>query len=100
MSHRHERFGPPPVLVVPALSNSSVLVGQMVLCSVALMMIQPPFVMTTSPVTPELGSMLSIGKILAVAFTATAATWALHASGTSPTESFQGACELMYRASQ
>ena len=96
----HGRFGPAPVLAV-GLPAPTILVGQMVLCTVALLIIQPPFAMVPPPPgAHELGPSISLQRILSLAFAATSATWVLHACDVTPLDSFRGACEVMYRASR
>lgn len=96
----HGRFGPAPApgATLPA---HTVLVGQMVVCTAGLLLIQPPFAMAPPPPgAHELGPSLSLSRVLALAFAATSATWLLHSMGVGPLDSFQGACEVMYRASR
>ena len=96
MAH-HNRFGPAPPLMA-TVSPQTVLVGQMVVCVVSLLILQPPFVM--APPVGGLGPTMSLSRILALSLAATSATWVLHASGVTPLDSFQGACEVMYRVSR
>lgn len=94
------RFGPAPAPTMH-LPAHTILVGQMIVCTVALLIIQPPFAMVAPPPgMHELGPSMSLNRVLSLAFAATSATWILHAGGVTPFDSFRGACEVMYRASR
>lgn len=81
------KFGPPPPVRMPA---HVVLLGQLAVCAALLAVLQPPFCLDGASLCPV--------RVLLVAAATTGATWALHLSGTSPGDTFRGACELLSRA--
>lgn len=95
--HFEDKFGPPPAYA--PLPAHVVLVGQLVACAVLLALLQPPFVMAP-PATADGAPCVCPTRVLAASAATAAATWALHACGAAPADTFRGACELLSRAAR
>ena len=86
MDHNfNDKFGEPPPLIAFNVSAEVVLVCQVVVCTLLLVMIQPPFVVD---VAPDGYVSLSAYKTLAVVGLATMATAMLHHFNVSPKDAF------------
>ena len=91
------KFGPPPpaAMLAPPPPAHVVLLGQLAVCMVLLVATQPPFVLRHAHGAI---STLCPGRVVAVAAGTVGLTYVLFLSGTRPSDSFRGACEMMWRA--
>lgn len=79
-----EKFGPPPI------PTPVILLGQTVVCLIALFLIEPPFV--------QHDRNLSITRLVTVLSLTILSTCMLHISGVHPVDAFRGTVELTHRA--
>lgn len=95
MSDLHTRFGPPPSSL-DSIAPSTLLAGQLIVCVVALLAIQPPFVMQQT----QFDQVAHVSFLRVVAFsTATVAlTFLLHSQKCSTMDVVRRACETVHRA--
>ena len=95
MSNLESKFGPVPAYAhAPPLAPHVVLLGQLVACVALLVLLQPPFVLA-----PGVGA-VDMSRVLAASAATVAGTWAMHACGAHPGDTFRGACEVLYRAAR
>lgn len=96
MDNFDAKFGPVPAFACARAPPAQlVFLGQVVVCVVLLVLLQPPFVMGHA-YDHRLPS-LCIHRVLGVSCATALATYVLHAAGTTPADTFRGACELLYR---
>lgn len=92
MDHNFDaKFGPMPPVYGPPLPVHVVLLGQMVVCAVLLIAVQPPFV--ASPDGP-----VCMTRALSLSVAVATSTYLLHACGAHPGDTFRGACDIVCRA--
>lgn len=96
------KFGPCPVSVpsprtVSVLQSTLItLVIQSILCITLLMVVQPPFVLT-SPKTSDGIAYVCVNRVLLVSVFTVAMTVTMYATGAQPKDTFTKSCEFLYR---
>lgn len=103
MDNFDAKFGPPPSIVylVPPMPPHVVLIGQFVICAAVLILIQPPFVLSShfdDGTRHDKNGNLCMLRVLTVAAITVSATYVLQICGVMPGDTFRGACDLVYKA--
>ena len=94
------KFGPAPAFACArAPPTQLVVLVQVVVCVILLVVLQPPFVLTPGSADDRVPT-LCMNRVLGVSVLTALGTYLLHLGGAQPSDTFRGACELMYRASK
>ena len=94
------KFGPIPTVCTKVVVNGAppyiVLLGQFVVNVALLILIQPPFVSSSTDKGDAL-PFISFQRVVCMAFLATSATWVMNATGTRPIDVCRGAVDVLRR---
>lgn len=91
------KFGYIPT-VRKATDAKAIAAMQFILCVMILVVLQPPFVLTTRTVHDLRTPPLSMVKIVTWSLVTTAAAYAMHMSQVTPLRTFTTTCEILHRA--
>lgn len=92
--HTSAKFGPLPAVAVPAAPPHVILLGQFVVNVAILVLVQPPFV-SSSTAKGDALPFISFQRVLCTSLLTTSATWMMNATGTRPSDVFRGAVDVL-----